>query len=83
MNSRKILTVGLTIAALGIAALAPSSAAARDASGRLHFHPFTFVDAPVASSDDALVPMEAVDRVVCQVHQVSTPQGARLIQACD
>ena len=77
MNSRKILTVGLTIAALGIAALAPSSAAARDASGRLHFHPFTFVDAPlVASSDD-------VDRVVCQVHQVSTPQGVRLIQACD
>lgn len=85
MNSNKSLAIGLTVAALGVAALAPSAASARDATGRLHFHPFTFVDVRAASVDaaDAAASTDAIDRVVCPVRQVLTPQGARLLQACD
>lgn len=85
MDSRTKLAVGLTAIALSTGMLAPSIASARDAIGRMHFHPFAFVETHVNSvgSVDAAGSMDVVDHVVCPVRQVLTPQGTRLLEACD
>ncbi|WP_026607856.1 hypothetical protein [Methylocapsa acidiphila] len=70
------------VAALFVAAFVPPTASAHEANGRLHFHPSTFIEAQTASVGQT-PSTETVDRAACVVRHVSTPQGERLLQACD